>query len=80
MKTNLQPAEKIAFDIDSNNPTFEFNGKSFTLPRLDKVFFSQGVFDNVRFSRAFTQQNIHHIISKSALSAAVGYHAVRYFP
>lgn len=80
MKNSTQPVESPALNTSSSNTTFPIGSKTFTLPQMNESLFSQGVLDNVRFSRAFAKDNQQHAITKSAISAAVGHFAVRYFP
>lgn len=79
MKNNPQPAQTPPYN-GSNNPSFQFDSKIFTLPRPNEKLFNRGDLDNARFSKAFAKQNVHQAVSKRIISAAVGYFAVHYFP
>lgn len=80
MKTEPHPAKTPTFNINPENPTFQFDDWTFTLPRMDEKFFDRGALDTVYFTKAFAKQNGQHVVAKSVMFVAVGHWVVHYFP
>ena len=80
MKTEARLARTLSLNIDSQNPRFQYEDWTFKLPQMDQEFFDQGVFDFLRFSKAFAKQNAQHVVAESVMFAVVAHFAVKHFP